>query len=222
VRIWLAQVPAKLAAATRWAEGYGQDWSPHGRYQDELAQRTLARVALARGRPASALDHLARLQEAAAATGRGDSLIRIEVLQALAWAAQGETGRSVGALDRALTLAAPEGYRRVFLDEGEPLVALLRQSQHPYATQLAEEVNVRTNTPISAPAPSAGLEEALNAREIQVLRHFSAGLTNAEVAQEMFLSVNTIKWYAKKIYRKLNVHRRAQAVARARDLGLLP
>jgi ATP/maltotriose-dependent transcriptional regulator MalT len=105
------------------------------------------------------------------------------------------------------------------------MIQLLQQSRHRYASQLlgATVAEERVAQKATARTLSAShLEEPLNAREIQVLRLFAAGLTNAEVAREMFLSVNTVKWYAKNIYSKLNVNRRAQAVARARELRVIP
>ena len=99
------------------------------------------------------------------------------------------------------------------------MIQLLRQSRHPYAARLVEGIRADG---VTLPPPASKPEEALNDRELKVLRLFAAGLTNAEIAQEMFLSTNTVKWYAKNIYRKLNVNRRMQAVAKARTLGLIP
>jgi LuxR family maltose regulon positive regulatory protein len=215
----LAQDPPELAAATRWAEAYQEGEPDVSSYEEEFAQLTLARVELAQDHPDRALVRLGVLAEAAGAGGRNDSLIKIFVLRALAQAAQGAGDRAADTLNRALKLAAPEGYCRTFLDEGQPMIQLLRQSRHPYAARLLEGTKADGAT---LPPPASELEEALNDRELKVLRLFAAGLTNAEIAQEMFLSTNTVKWYAKSIHRKLNVSRRMQAVAKARELGLIP
>jgi LuxR family maltose regulon positive regulatory protein len=214
----LAQDPPELVAAARWAEAYHQGEPDVSSYEEEFAQLTLARLELAQGHPDRALARLGVLAEAAGAGGRNDSLIKILALRALAQAAQGAGDRAADTLDRALDLAAPEGYCRTFLDEGQPIIRLLRQSHHPYAVRLVEGMEVDGT---ALPPPTSGLEEALNDRELKVLRLFAAGLANAEIAQEMFLSTNTIKWYAKNIHRKLNVSRRMQAVAKARELGLI-
>ena len=224
-RVWLAQETPNLAAVVRWAEMYQQSEPDVTSYAEEFAQLTLARVELALGQPDQALARLGLLAEAAADGGRDDSLIKILVLQALALqtpaqAAQGAGGRAADILSRALDLGTPEGYCRTFLDEGPAMVQLLRQSRHPYAIHLLRDTEITTRKDAATP-PSLALE-ALNEREIQVLRLFAAGLSNAEIAREMFISVNTVKWYAKRIYRKLSVNRRAQAIARARELDLIP
>jgi len=218
-RLSLAQDPPELAAATRWAEAYQQDEPDVSSYEEEFAQLTLARVELAQGHPDQALARLEVLSEAAGAGGRNDSLIKILALRALAQAAQGAGDGATDMLNRALDLTAPEGYCRTFLDEGQPMIRLLRQSRHPYAARLLEETEADG---AALPPPTPELQEALNERELKVLRLFAASLTNAEIAQEMFLSTNTVKWYAKNIHRKLNVNRRMQAVAKARELGLIP
>jgi LuxR family maltose regulon positive regulatory protein len=220
-RIWLMQKKPNLAAVARWAETYQQSEPDATNYPEELGQLTLSRIELAMGQSDQALTRLRPLAEADAAGQRNDSLIKILVLQALAQATQGAGVQAVDTLNRALDLAAPEGYCQTFLDKGPAIIQLLRQSHHPYAAQLLyREASLARK--VAVPSPVSGLEEALNEREIKVLRLFAAGLSNAETAQEMFLSTNTIKWYAKNIYRKLNVNRRAQAVAKARELGLIP
>lgn len=219
-RLWLAQATPNLTAAVRWAETYQRGEPDITSYPEEFAQLTLTRVELAIGQSSQALARLEMLAEAAAAGRRNDSLIKILILQALAQTTQGANAKATDTLNRALDLAAPESYCRTFFDEGPEIIHLLRSSRHPYAAQLLQSAESLTQAPLTLPTPD--LEEALNEREIKVLRLFAAGLSNAEIAQEMFFSVNTIKWYAKNIYRKLNVNRRAQAIAQARKLGLIP
>jgi LuxR family maltose regulon positive regulatory protein len=215
VRLALLQEPPDLATAARWSRAYRRDQSNASRHEEELAQRLLARVELAQGQPEQALARLGRLEDAATVSGRGNSLLSILVLQAVAHAAQGASAQAIQTLERALDLGAAEGYCRTFLDQGPVVIQLLRQSHHPYAAQLLGSVPVEIQ---KRPA----LEQALSEREIEALRLLAAGLTYAEIARELFVSINTVKWHAKNIYRKLDVNRRAYAVAKARDLGLIP
>jgi LuxR family maltose regulon positive regulatory protein len=224
-RISLAESTPKPDAAERWATSYQQREPDETHHAEGLSQLTLARVELARGQSEQALARLDRLEKAALAGGRVDSLIKILALQSCALAARGESDEATQRLDRALEQGAREGYVRSFLDEGQPMVRLLGKSHHPYAARLLRRLEIEKRSrqaDVSPALTSEGLAEALNARELQVLRLFAAGLTNAEVAQELFISVNTVKWYAKNIYRKLGVHRRARAVAKGRELGLIP
>jgi LuxR family maltose regulon positive regulatory protein len=108
---------------------------------------------------------------------------------------------------------------RTFLDHGFPLIRLLRRAKHPYATKLlaAIEPGIMVG-PASTPGEPT---ETLTEREIEVLRLYAAGLTNAAIARRLFVSQNTVKWYAKNIYQKLDVHSRAEALARAYEMDLL-
>jgi LuxR family maltose regulon positive regulatory protein len=226
VRLALLQEPPDLATAVRWAKAYQRGESDASRYEEESAQRSLACVELAQGQPEQALARLGRLEDAATVSGRNHSLILILVLQALAHAAQGASAQAIQTLDRALDLGAAEGYCRTFLDQGPVVIQLLRQSHHSYAAQLlgSAQIELQNKVPPSSempPLPSA-LEEELSEREIRVLRLLADGLTYAEIARKLFVSTNTVKWHTKNIYRKLNVNRRAYAVAKARDLGLIP
>jgi LuxR family maltose regulon positive regulatory protein len=99
------------------------------------------------------------------------------------------------------------------------MIRLLRQAKHSYATRLVAAIDTAV---VDKPAPAPGYpQEALNEREIEVLQLFAAGLTNATIARRLFVSQNTVKWYAKNIYRKLDVHSRAEALARAYEMDLL-
>jgi LuxR family maltose regulon positive regulatory protein len=223
-RTWLVQEVPDLESAVHWADTYERSKPDVSTYAEEFSQLNLVRVRLAQRQVDWALDRLAALAESAAAAGRSDSLIKILIIQASALDATGASDQASAALDRALELGAPQGYYRSFLDEGQPTIQLLRHSDHPYAERLLKRVS-EAGAPLpdtAGESPPHSLDEPLNEREVTILRLFAAGLTNAQVAQEMFLSVNTIKWYAKNIYQKLDVGRRAQAVAKAKELGLIP
>jgi LuxR family maltose regulon positive regulatory protein len=188
-------------------------------YLHEVEYVTLARLRIAESNLEAAESLLLRLHQAAAAAGRNGSLIEILILQALTFAAQHRSEEALAALAQALDLAEPEGFVRLFLDEGPPLAALLRQAvaqnRHAaYALHLLEalgEVAV-------APQP---LVEPLSERELEVLRRVAAGYSNQEIAQELVVAVSTVKKHIGNIYGKLEVGNRTQAVARARDLRLL-
>ena len=185
------------------------------------------------------LTQLMKMAEAAGATGR---VIEILVLQAVALHAQGEMDQALTTLGRALTLAQPEGYVRTFIDEGAPMGELLQQVKAQgiavsYVDKLLKELEKETKNEqrMTEPLPSSsvlrpsspalgeaeGLIEPLSERELDVLQFLAAGLSNRGIAQELYLSVNTVKTHTKSIYGKLGVHSRTQAVARAQELDLL-
>jgi LuxR family maltose regulon positive regulatory protein len=150
---------------------------------------------------------------------RNGSLIEILILQALAFAAQKRDEEALSVLEQALDLAEPEGFVRIFLDEGASMAKLLRravaQDQHAsYALRLLSALGETTTAPQS-------LIEPLSERELEVLRWVAAGYSNQEIAQELVLAVSTVKKHINNIYGKLEVGSRTQAVAKARELGLL-
>jgi LuxR family maltose regulon positive regulatory protein len=153
-----------------------------------------------------------------------DSALRIRALQAVVLQAAGELGRALATLSVALTAAAPEGYTRLFLDEGPPMGALL---QAALGRGIAPD-DVTRLLVLFPPAPlkagavgQNGLAEPLTAREIEVLRLVAVGASNQRVAEALILSVGTVKKHVNNILAKLGVHSRTQALVRARELGLL-
>jgi LuxR family maltose regulon positive regulatory protein len=163
--------------------------------------------------------HLLKKAETAGRTGR---LIEILVLQALAWQGRKELPRALAVLERALSLARPEGYVRVFLDEGEPMAKLLHQARWRrvgggYADELLEKLCVAH--PSSA-VPIQQLVEPLTARELEVLQFIGAGASNQEIAGALFISIPTVKRHISNIYAKLGAKSRTQAIAIGRELGL--
>lgn len=124
-------------------------------------------------------------------------------------------------LEHALRLAEPEGYVRLFMDLGRPMGQLLqearrRQVMTPYVDTLLQAFGV------SAVPGGPGLPEPLSPRELDVIRLVAAGLTNEEIAGELFISPETVKKHTGNIYGKLGVGNRTEAAARARELGILP
>jgi LuxR family maltose regulon positive regulatory protein len=238
VRVWLAQSPddpESLIKAARWAQQSGLQIDNELNFLHELAHIALARVLVAQGRadpagPYLADAHylLARLLETAEAAGWMGKVIEILVLQAMAYQAQGSIEAALRALKRALTFAEHEEYIRVFLDEGQPMARLLyeaaAQSVEPeFASRLlavfaAEDHDSR---PALAHPHSHQLVEPLSPRELEVMQLIASGASNAEIAQKLYIAVGTVKNHVKNIYAKLNVHSRAQAIARSRELGLI-
>ncbi len=230
-QVELAQ--GNLAAAIRWAETSGLSEASDLSYPREQEYLTLVRVRIAQGRehPASpflsqALVLLVRLQEDAEAKMRMRSMLEILLLHALALQAQGIPTEALAALGGALLLAEPEGYIRLFLDEGPPMVALLRQAQKHdilpgYVAHLLAAF-AQAGASLHLPDPNASpLVEPLTGREREVLQLLVDGASNREIAQRLVLSVNTVKKHVFNICGKLGVQSRTQAIAKARTLDLL-
>jgi LuxR family transcriptional regulator, maltose regulon positive regulatory protein len=230
-RVWLAQ--GRLSEALGWAREQGLSVEDELSYLREFDHITLARVLLARYQRDRADDSiqeamglLERLLQAAEAGGRKGSLIEILVLQALAHHAQGNLPAALLPLQHALMLAEPEGYVRTFVDEGVPMVELLERMQDE-----GGRMKAYTHTLLTAfgnqkePHPSSfilhPLVEPLSPRELEVLRLIAQGLSNQEIGARLFLALDTVKGHTRRIYEKLQVQRRTEAVARARELGLL-
>jgi LuxR family maltose regulon positive regulatory protein len=233
-RLWWRQ--GDLAAAAHWTRERGLTPDDAPGYMNEAAHLTLARVCVAQDRLDDALRLLTRLRVAAESAGRTGRLIEILALEAAAQRQRGEGARALTALERALRLAEPEGYVRVFADEGEPVRTLLSDLKSRlekrargaegagpllvYADKLLSAF--RPQSPSRHPQPPiSDLLDPLTDREIQILRLIAAGLSNQAIADEFVVSPSTIQWHVKNLYSKLDVHSRTQAVARARELGLL-
>jgi LuxR family transcriptional regulator, maltose regulon positive regulatory protein len=238
-RLLLAQ--GDVTAAARWTRQHGLDAEDEADYAREPAYLVLARLLLAQDRPAPALALLERLLSAAADQGRTGSMIEIRALQALALAASGEQADAVDALARALVLGSPEGYVRVFADEGTPMAELLtrliaaQRAGHARAREVPLDGLARVlrafggtdaargrdrNAGAAAPGLTA-LVEPLSPREIQVLRLLAAGATNQAIARELVVTLDTVKKHVGHILAKLGAANRTEAVARARQLGLI-
>jgi LuxR family transcriptional regulator, maltose regulon positive regulatory protein len=234
-RLLLAQ--GDLAAAARWTQENGLAADDEPDYPREPGHLVLARVLLAEGRPGQALALLDRLHAAAAAQDRTGSLIEAGALRALALAASCEEPAAVAALAGTLTLACPQGYVRVFTDEGPPMAALLgrliaaqRASQDAAGVPLgclARLQRAFEAKPAGAPAGGRGtaavpgLAEALTTRELEVLGMLAAGKSNQAIASELVVTLDTVKKHVSHVMDKLGAANRTEAVAQARELGLI-
>ncbi|NIO69115.1 MAG: tetratricopeptide repeat protein, partial [Anaerolineae bacterium] len=198
-----------------------------------LEHITLARLYMAQGRPEAALKVLKPLLQVVEARGWTRFVINVLVVQAMALQKQassrgsargGDTLQALTALERVLSLAEPEGYVRVFVDEGEPMARLLRQAASrgiapEYVSQLlaAFEGETKDQRPKTKAADSSStfrpstLVEPLSEREMEVLRLLTTSLSSTEIAGELVISVHTVRSHIKSIYGKLNVHRRMDA-----------
>jgi LuxR family maltose regulon positive regulatory protein len=199
-------------------------------YLREYEHLTLARLLLARHRTeqdtaalGEALGLLERLLAAAEDGERGGSVIEILILAALARQARGDGPAALGCLHRAVSLAQPEGFVRLFADEGPPMAALLRAAaKHSGAPGQVRRLLVATTRTERRPAQPMALVEPLSDRELDVLRLLGTDLDGPEIARALSVSLNTMRTHTKNIYTKLGVTSRRAAVRQAQDLNLLP
>lgn len=226
-RLWIRQ--GRLGEARSWAVTRGLAETDALSYLTEFDHVTLARLLLAEYRAAptsstlqTARDLLDRLLDAAESGGRAGSAIEILLLQALLHDAAGRSDLALVPLERALRQAEPDGYVRLFADEGAPMDALLRASLHRGIRSKSVRRLRRALLPelASGPAQEPG-PDALSERELHVLRLLGTELSGPQIAGELFVSVNTLRTHTKHIFGKLAVNSRVAAVRRAHELGLL-
>jgi LuxR family maltose regulon positive regulatory protein len=225
----LALALGDLAGVRRWSAALAEEGGATPLLLQEQEAAIALRLLVAEGDAEAALQSIeARLPEAHA-DGRGRSVIELQILIALAYLAQDASARAQAALSQALRLAQPEGFRRLFLDEWRALAGPLRalipvfedEALATYARALLYEMGrARPEPRATAPAGSELLAEPLSPQEARILRLLAAGLSNPEIAQELVVSVNTVKTHVKSIYVKLNVRTRQQAREAARLLKL--
>ena len=240
LRAELALAMGDVAKAADWVRDRGLTVDDEPVYPRDTSYNVLARVLIVCGDPASAVRMLQRWRALAAAQGRIANVIAGRVLEAVAHAAVPDEPAALTALAEALTLAAPEGYLRLFLNEGAPVASLLRTMlvgrrledltgpdavPREFLTRLAAAFE-RQGTPVlPAARPGAlavpGLVEPLSGRESEVLGLLAVGKPNRAIAEELFIGLDTVKRHVSHIFIKLGVANRTEAVARARALGLL-
>ena len=235
-RVWVAL--SRLDEALGWAREQGLSVENELSYLHEFDHITLARVLLARYQSDRAdssilevIGLLERLLKAAEEGGRKGSVIEIMVLQALAYHAQGDLPAGLLPLQHALALSEPEGYVRMFVDEGPPMAQLLLKAavsgiMPDYTGKLlaafeAEQQRSAGESPLPTTPYSQPLIEPISQRELEVLRLFKTELSGPEIARELVIALSTVRTHTKSIYSKLNVNNRRAAVKRAEELHLI-
>ncbi len=183
-----------------------------------------ARVDMVQGQATAALEVLTSYRQEVEARSWRDEGLKAMVLQALAYQQHADLDTAVAVLGEALTLAAPERYVRTFIDEGEPMRALLAEASSRgimpnYAQELLTALEATTSSLI--PPSSQPLIEPLSERELEILALIAEGLSNREISQRLFITLSTVKGHNGNIFGKLQVKRRTEAVARARELDLI-
>ena len=226
-RMWVAQ--GRLGEALDWARERGLSVDDDLSYLREFEHLTLARVLLAchqAERPTGSIDEVTQLVERllhdAEEGARTGSVLEILVLQALAQQAQRDIPAALASLQRALTLAEPEGYVRTFVDEGPPMASLLRAAaKQGMARTYVGSLLAAFDTTADRGPVKQGLIEPLSERELVVLRLLGTDLDGPDIARELVVSLNTVRTHTKNIYAKLGVNNRRAAVRRAAELELL-
>lgn len=235
-RVWIKQ--GELEKALAWARERKLSIEEDISYLREFEQVTFARILLSQyqsDHSDNLLDSVAgfleRLLKATEEGGRMNSVIEILILLALAHQLQEDMPAALLSLERALKLAEPEGYMRVFLDEGLSMAELIREANARgimpnYTGKLllafeAERKGIGEEMPLVAAPVSTSMIEALSQRELDILRLFKTELSGPEIAQELVIALSTVRTHTKSIYNKLNVNSRRGAVKRAIELGLI-
>jgi len=226
-QIRLSLAMGDVAAAQRWRAGRAGSVDDFlGLYQ-EYDALVIARLLMAQGKEHESLELLEERLADAQANGRVTSEMEITILVSLAHAALGDQSQAKQALVQALTLAQPEGYRRLFLDEREPLAAILKvilpdlqeEPLNNFVRALLYAQSRQAHDEALQPSGSTPSNELLSDQELRVLRLLGEGLTNPEIAKKLVVSLNTVKTHVKSIYRKLGVRGRSEARQVARHLN---
>ncbi|MEM7345754.1 MAG: LuxR C-terminal-related transcriptional regulator [Chloroflexota bacterium] len=231
-RIWLKQ--GNLVEAIAWVQESGLSITDELNYLQEFEHITLAKVLIAQAKKTQdnhliteVMTLLDRLLREAKVPDRVGSILEILIVQAVAQAARKNTQQALILLEQALALAEPEQYIQIFIDEGSPMEYLLSKmvtqgEMTAYIDRLLVAFDLEKTDEVNPQAASPHLLiDPLTQRELEVLQLIAQGLSNREISERLFLALDTVKGHNRRIYGKLQVQRRTEAVARARELGLL-
>jgi LuxR family maltose regulon positive regulatory protein len=187
-----------------------------------------ARVLIRQANPGAALEVLEPLRQQAETKGSGRRLLDVMAVQSVALHAGGDEEKAVDLLGKVLAQVEPDGFIRLFVDEGAQMAELLsvaaaRGIRTDYIHKLlaAFTVEPQEHKPIPSVPAGPSLVEPLSPRELEVLRLIAQGLSNQEIGQKLFLALDTVKGHNRRIFEKLQVQRRTEAIARARELGII-
>lgn len=209
IQFWLGNRQQDMAS--QWVENHPLEATSRTDVEILDQERlTHSRVLIAKENKQVAWNILDQLEHDARDTGRNETLIKILTLKAIAASTRDSALKSVQA---ALKLGIPAGYRRVFLDEGKELLSLLEELRGRSAL-VQPLLGCREDK-------SKKEEKILTTRELEILLRMAEGLSNKEIGQRLFISAGTVKAHSAAIYRKLEVQNRTEAIARAKDLGLI-
>jgi LuxR family maltose regulon positive regulatory protein len=219
-RYWLIQ--GNLVKLSQLVKNSGLSIKDAIPYQREPEYVILLRTLLIQNDYEVALALSERLLKQAESAGRMGLVIEILIIQALAFQGKKETEQALAALERALSLAQPEGYVRIFLDEGEAMTRLLCQAQSRqvgsgYVAELLSKINRISG--MTQPSMQL-LAEPLTTREVEVLKLIEAGSSNQEISEQLVISIATVKRHISNIYTKLGVKSRTQALAIGKELKI--
>jgi LuxR family transcriptional regulator, maltose regulon positive regulatory protein len=226
-RVWIAK--KSLPEAWGWARGKGVTAEDELSYVRAFEHATLARLLLAQGTHdrdtqtiEQSIDLAVRLLAAAEDGGGTGNAIDVLVVQAMARHASGDPEGALASLDRAAALTEPEGYARVFADEGSPMAALLKlAAKRPNASAYVRQLLAAVVTVKGQPSELQPLIEQLSERELEVLHLLESDLDGPDMARELSVSLATVRTHTRNVYAKLGVNSRRAAVRRAAELGLL-
>jgi LuxR family transcriptional regulator, maltose regulon positive regulatory protein len=236
-RFWVTQ--GNLVTAEQWVKGNRSSAINNGSelsrpmYLCEVEEITWAQIYLAQGKHDEALKMLVQLHETAEVSGRIGHVLEILVLEALVYQAKGDTSQALSMLEQALKLAEPEGYVRLFADKGAPMETLLVKVRATsigltgYIDSLLmafPQQQKNSTSPLTVhdklQKTAQPLIEPLSERELEVLRLLVRNMSNQEIAEQLVISINTVKQHVKNIFSKLDVHSRVQAVVKAEALQI--
>jgi LuxR family maltose regulon positive regulatory protein len=226
-RIWLEE--NELEAASKWVEEFYLNSNEKLNLLSEIECIVLTRTLIYQGSLDEATKLLQQLLNTAEAGKHISRIIKILILQAMVFQAGDDTTQALVTLERALTLAKPEGFIRIFVDEGTVVARLLHDAlsrgiSPDYVRQLLGAFPLEESEQVASTkskVDQSELIEPLSEREIEVLQLIAEGLTNPEISSRLCVSLNTVKTHTRNIYAKLGGHTRTQAVARGRALGII-
>ncbi len=224
LELWLAR--DRLRTAVDWSDAMMKGGSWQSRPESESARLAVARALVMRG-DAPALERAMEIVDELTNAARSDGRLAIEIealaIRAMAHWSKGNRVEAMKSLERALRLAEPEGYIRLFADLGRPMLRLIqearaRKTMPDYVSRLLQAFDGGLS---GKPGVSISLTEPLTSREIEILRLLAAGLTNSEIAGHLYISPQTVKKHTGNIYSKLGVRSRTEAVFTASKFDLL-